>query len=95
MNVFQGVFPTTDTGADGYRETSPVGAYPPDGFGLHNMTGNTWEWCAEWFSPTTYAARNAPVVDPAGPLSGHHQGDPRRLLPLAPVLLPPLPGVGP
>lgn len=49
MNVWQGTFPTEDTGADGWRGTCPVDAFPANGFGLHNMTGNVWEWCAgDW-----------------------------------------------
>ncbi len=46
MNVWQGHFPREDTGADGYRGTCPVDAFAPNGFGLHNTTGNVWEWCA-------------------------------------------------
>lgn len=45
MNVWQGTFPTDDTAADGWRGTCPVEAFPANGFGLHNMTGNVWEWC--------------------------------------------------
>lgn len=44
MNVWQGEFPSCDTGADGWRGTCPVDAFPPNGYGLHNMTGNAWEW---------------------------------------------------
>jgi formylglycine-generating enzyme len=50
MNVFQGIFPSQDTAADGYRGTCPVDAFPPNGHGLHNATGNVWEWVADWFS---------------------------------------------
>lgn len=46
MNVWQGTFPGEDTGADGWRGTCPVDAFPPNGYGLHNPTGNVWEWCA-------------------------------------------------
>src|SRR5690606_19049068 len=48
-NVWQGSFPQHDTGADGFRGTCPVDAYQPNGFGLHNTAGNTWEWCADWW----------------------------------------------
>jgi sulfatase modifying factor 1 len=51
MNVWQGAFPAENTGADGFYGTCPVDEFPPNGFGLHNMTGNVWEWCADWFTP--------------------------------------------
>jgi formylglycine-generating enzyme len=51
MNVWQGAFPREDTGADGWRGTCPVDAFPANGHGLHNMTGNVWEWCAGAWSP--------------------------------------------
>ncbi|HVL73004.1 MAG TPA: formylglycine-generating enzyme family protein [Beijerinckiaceae bacterium] len=48
-NIWQGSFPDRNTGADGYLATAPVDAYAPNGYGLHNMVGNTWEWCADRF----------------------------------------------
>jgi formylglycine-generating enzyme len=51
MNVFQGRFPDHDTAADGWHGTCPVDAFPPNAFGLHNATGNVWEWCAGDFGP--------------------------------------------
>jgi formylglycine-generating enzyme len=51
MNVFQGEFPVRNTGADGFVGTAPVDAYPPNGYGIYNATGNVWEWCADRFGP--------------------------------------------
>jgi len=67
-NIWQGSFPDEDTGADGYRGTCPVTAYQPNGYGLYNVAGNVWEWCADWFSPRHQGRDKTP--NPAGPASG-------------------------
>jgi len=46
MNVWQGTFPAKNTNADGYYGTCPVDAFPPNGYGLHNVTGNVGFRCA-------------------------------------------------
>ena len=50
-NIWQGKFPDTNTAEDGYVATCPVDAFEPNGYGLYNVAGNVWEWCADWFSP--------------------------------------------
>jgi sulfatase modifying factor 1 len=67
-NVWQGSFPDIDLAEDGYAGAAPVHAFPRNGFGLHNITGNTWEWCSDWFDPVYHmtATRTNPVGPPDG-----------------------------
>ena len=75
LNIWQGRFPTHNTLEDGHLTTAPVKTYPPNGHGLHEMAGNVWEWCADRFSPTTYADRaGTPVTDPLAPGSDQTGG---------------------
>jgi formylglycine-generating enzyme len=75
LNVWQGRFPTHNTGEDGFLTTAPVKSYRPHGHGLWQMVGNVWEWCSDRFSPDTY--RRAEVVDPTGPDEGQAVGEAR------------------
>lgn len=69
-NIFEGHFPDADNHADGYAGTSPVTAFPPNRYGLYDMGGNVWQWCADWYRPDYYASLTAtPTVDPKGPES--------------------------
>jgi len=66
-NVFQGSFPERDSALDAYRGTAPVGAYAANGYGLHQVIGNVWEWCADPF-----VGRASERVKKGGSFLCHH-----------------------
>ena len=68
MNVWQGAFPRENTLADGWLGTCPVDAFPANGYGLHNATGNVWEWCHDWWSRDFHTRDRR--TDPGGPRRG-------------------------
>lgn len=67
-NIWQGSFPAENNLDDGYAGTAPVRSFPPNGYGLFNMVGNTWEWCADVWSAD--ANRITQTDNPTGPPEG-------------------------
>jgi formylglycine-generating enzyme required for sulfatase activity len=65
-NTWQGEFPWQNLLLDGFPGTSPVGSFPPNGFGLHDMTGNAWEWTCDPFGPEEVAAACCGPAEPGG-----------------------------
>ena len=69
-NTWQGAFPYQNLAFDGYERTSPVTAFPPNGYGVYDMIGNVWEWTADWYSPRHEADAPKACCIPENPRGG-------------------------
>jgi formylglycine-generating enzyme required for sulfatase activity len=84
-NYWQGLFPFANQLADGWLRTSPVRTYPANGYGLHDMIGNVWEWTDDWFAqPRNERKARGSCCVPANPRGGTRggsfaRGDPVRM----------------
>jgi formylglycine-generating enzyme required for sulfatase activity len=78
-NTFQGHFPDTNTGADGFLATAAVRSFPANGYGLFDMAGNVWEWTSDWYRPDYYetlAASGQIAMNPKGPADSFDPNEP-------------------
>lgn len=64
-NLWQGDFPHENTAEDGFATTSPVKSFPPNGYGLYDISGNVWEFVQDWYDPDYYI--RSPEINPLGP----------------------------
>ena len=107
-NTWQGISRSRTSCEDGYKRTSPVEAFPPNGYGIHDMIGNVWEWTTTAIAPgtrpmprrraasrrTRAAERGRRATIPASRRSGFRARCQGRLAPVRAELLPPLPAGG-
>jgi formylglycine-generating enzyme required for sulfatase activity len=73
-NIWQGRFPDRNSAEDGFIKVARTGTFPANEYGLYDMAGNVWEWCADWYRPGYDVSQH---VNPSGPSTGFDPAEPR------------------
>ena len=78
VNSWEGEFPVDNTQADGFEKSAPVKTYPPNGYGLYEISGNVWEWTSDWYSSQyyQYCKENSITNNPKGPNEAFNPNNP-------------------
>jgi formylglycine-generating enzyme len=66
-NTWHGEFPWQNLRSGGHERTTPIRTFPPNGYGLYDMTGNVWEWTSDWFAPRHIGNPGKPCCVPRNP----------------------------
>ncbi len=72
-NTWQGEFPWQNHNTDGFENTSPVGSFPPNGFGLYDMAGNVWDWTTDWWTEAHPKEAEKACCIPHNPRGGREE----------------------
>jgi formylglycine-generating enzyme len=76
-NTWQGKFPHLNLKKDGFEGLAPTKHFPPNAYGLHDMAGNVWEWCFDWYRPDFYKNESGKIANnPQGPLTSFDPDEP-------------------
>ncbi len=76
-NTWDGTFPYKNTMEDKFEFLAPVRSYPPNKFGLYDISGNVWEWCYDWYTFDYYKLFQYKVADnPIGPSTSYDPNEP-------------------
>jgi len=78
VNSWEGEFPVDNTQADGFEKSAPIKTYPPNGYGLYEISGNVWEWTSDWYSSQyyQYCKDNSITNNPKGPKEAFNPNNP-------------------
>ena len=78
VNSWEGEFPVDNTQADGFEKSAPIKTYPPNGYGLYEISGNVWEWTSDWYSSQyyQYCKENSITNNPKGPNEAFNPNNP-------------------